>query len=476
MKPNPRVLPALLVLFSAAFLVSADEEATQESGGRAVLLEIRGAIGPATSDYVIRGIDKAAEGGARLIVLEMDTPGGLVSSTREINKAILRSSVPVATFVYPSGSQAASAGTYILYASHVAAMAPATNLGAATPVSLAPAGDDKEQKTDDDEAESGDEATDEGDQPLEPNKKDAETGDVVDSETAMRRKVVNDAVAYIRSLAELRDRNADWAEEAVRSGVSISAERALEINVIDLVASDLGDMLEQSHGRIVSVNNTDTSLETIGLVLERQEPDWRTRFLAVITDPNIAYLLMLIGIYGLLYEGYNPGAIVPGVVGAICLILAGFAFQLLPVNYAGLFLIVLGVVLMIAEVFAPSFGALGIGGVIAFVLGSIILIKTDVPGFGISLPVITSMATVGGGTILAIVWFAVRARRAPVVSGREQLIGSIGTARQRFRGDGTIFVHGEIWQARTKSPVAKGQRVRVLAIDGLVLSVEPLSE
>lgn len=210
MKPYPRIFPALLVLFSAAFLVSADEEATQESGGRAVLLEIRGAIGPATSDYIIRGIDKAAENGARLIVLEMDTPGGLVSSTREINKAILRSSVPVATFVYPSGSQAASAGTYILYASHVAAMAPATNLGAATPVSLAPAGDDEEQKTDDDEAESGDEATDEGDQPQEPDKKDAESGDVVDSETAMRRKVVNDAVAYIRSLAELRDRNADW--------------------------------------------------------------------------------------------------------------------------------------------------------------------------------------------------------------------------------------------------------------------------
>lgn len=287
----------------------------------------------------------------------------------------------------------------------------------------------------------------------------------------MAQKAVNDAVAWIRSLAEKRGRNADWAELAVREADSISSEEALELGVIDLIAHNVGDLLEQVNGMIVEVNDREQVLQTQGLVIERLEPDWRSEFLAVITSPTIAYLLLLIGIYGLVLEGYNPGAIVPGVVGAICLLMALYALQMLPVNYAGLGLILLGIILMIAEVMAPSFGALGIGGIIAMVIGSVILIDTDVPGFAVSRALIGSIAVAGSLGLMAIIWFAIRARQRPVVSGREQLIGAWGTALEGFDEEGEVFVHSERWHAITETPLRAEQEIVVTGLDGLTLRV-----
>jgi len=429
-----------------------------------VSLQISGPIGPATSDYIQEGLEKAAIRGADLVVVEMDTPGGLDSAMRDIIKAILASPVPVVTYVSPPGSRAASAGTYILYASHIAAMAPATNLGAATPIPVGGTsplpGDRKKPATDEEKPaeEKGSGAPAEG------------------GPDAASAKAINDAVAYIRSLAERRGRNADWAEKAVREAASLSAEQAAEMGVVDLVAADIDDLLRKIHGRTVEVAGREVVLDTEGMTLDRLEPDWRTRFLATITNPTVAYLLLLIGIYGLLFEGYNPGAILPGVAGAICLLLAAYAFQILPVNYAGLGLIALGVILMISEIFVPSFGALGIGGIIAFVAGSIILMDTDVPGFGIPRGLIASIGLLGGGMVMAIVWLAVRARRRPVVSGIEEMIGSVGEAVGDFTDTGHVLVHGELWKARTSVPVRKGQRLRVAAVDGLQLTVTPLDQ
>ncbi len=436
----------------------------------AVLLPIDDAIGPATGDYLVRGIEAAADEDASLVIIELDTPGGLDSAMRDIIKAILASDVPVVTYVSPSGARAASAGTYILYASHIAAMAPATNLGAATPVQIG-GGQQPDRSpsprsrdgTSDDQADDGADAD-----------TDETAADAPMPGTATERKAVNDAVAYIRGLAQERGRNADWAEAAVRSGVSLSADEALEKNVIDLVAADLDDLMTRLDGREVSMGNTTVTLATEDIDIERLEPDWRTKLLSVITNPNLAYLLMLAGIYGLLLEGYNPGAIVPGVVGAICLLLALYALQVLPVNYAGLGLIALGVLLMAAEMFVPSFGALGLGGIVAFVIGSVILFDTDVPGFQVARSLIGSMALAGALVAMGIMWFAVRAFRRPVVSGIEQLIGSIAEAETDFTERGTVFVHGETWNARSSTPVARGQTVRVTRADGLLLTVEPI--
>ncbi|HSG64697.1 MAG TPA: NfeD family protein [Gammaproteobacteria bacterium] len=465
---------ALLGLAGAVWL-NAQEPDTDSSSGVATLLTIQGAIGPATADFIVRGIAQAQEQGAALVVIEMDTPGGLDTSMRDIIQAILDSSVPVATFVFPQGARAASAGTYILYASHVAAMAPATNLGAATPVAIGspgpapvspPGQPEGSAPTGNEGSASGETAEPESE--AEPDAQAPETG-----ATAMERKAVNDAVAYIRSLAEHHGRNADWAERAVRAAESLSARQALDANVIDVVAADLADLLEQIDGREVQTRGGAVTLDTAGLVFDRVEPDWRTRLLAVISNPTVAYMLMLLGIYGLIFEGYNPGAIVPGVVGAIALLLALFAFQVLPINYAGLALIALGIVLMIAEFLAPSFGALGIGGVVSFVFGSLILIDTDVPGFSRPTALIGSIATVAALGLLTLVWVAVRARRQPVVSGVEQLTKMTAQAIEDFEHEGPVWVHGERWAARSSSPVTKGQLLVVTKVDGLHLNVEP---
>jgi len=448
----------------------------------ALVLDVQGPIGPATRDFVSRSLKTAAERDAALVIIRMDTPGGLDASTRDIIKDILNSAVPVATWVGPAGARAASAGTYILYASHIAAMSPATNVGAATPVAIvggAPEQDKGSQgkkgagKGRDDAAgkagngEAGNGETEEGDG-------DEEDSPVAAAGDTMMKKAVNDSVAYIRGLAEKRGRNADWAERAVREADSITSEKALELGVIDLIAANIGELLEQADGRIVEVNDRDVTLDTSGLATERLEPDWRSELLAVITSPTIAYMLLLIGVYGLILEGYNPGAILPGVVGAISLLMALYAFQMLPVNYAGLGLIILGIILMIAEVMSPSFGALGFGGIIAMVIGSIILIDTDVPGFGVSRPLIGSIAFVGSLGLMFIIWFAVRARQRPVVSGREELVGADGVALEGFTGSGHVYVHSERWNAVSEAPVQANQAVVVTGIDGLTLKVRPV--
>lgn len=436
------------------------------AAGTALRLEVKGGIGPATRDYVLNGIEYARETGAEIVLLEMDTPGGLDSAMRDIIKGILGSSVPVVTYVSPSGSRAASAGTYILYASHVAAMAPATTLGAATPVQIGGGAPSPPIP--------GGEQDEEGDQTADAEDADAPEDDSPElSGTAMERKAVNDAAAYIRGLAELRGRNAEWAERAVREAVSLTAEAALEKNVIDVIAVNVPELMEAINGMPVTLGNKAVDISTDNLMVKIYEPDWRTRLLMVITDPNIAYLLMLVGVYGLMLEGYNPGAFVPGIVGAICLLLALFAFQLLPVNYAGLGLIALGIALMIAEAFAPSFGALGLGGIVAFVFGSVILMDTDVPGFSISRALIATVAAVGGMLLLALVLFLIRSRRRRVTSGAAGMLGETAEVLENFSTTGAVLVRGERWRAKASRPVAKGQVVRVTDFTGLVLKVEP---
>ncbi|WP_455207494.1 NfeD family protein [Kaarinaea lacus] len=464
-----------ILLFSAAIVWSISvlfaapsSETRVTTNNKAVYITISGAIGPATKDYFVRSLQKASDRRATLFIVQLDTPGGLDSSMRDINQAILSSSIPVVMYVSPSGARAASAGTYMLYASHVAVMAPATNLGAATPVQIGgggfPGADPGGNKEQEPAAKSPADK-----KPAQP------TPSTADNKSAMSRKVINDAVAYIRGLAELRGRNVEWAEQAVREAASLSAKEALQQNVIDLIATDMSDLLKQLHGRKVTIAGQDRTLDTQGLFLEQIEPDWRNQLLSILTDPNVAYILMLIGIYGLIFEFSNPGAFIPGTVGAISLLLALYAFQVLPINYAGFGLIILGIVLMLAEAFVPSFGALGIGGVIAFVIGSIILMDTDVPGFGVSLPLIGTFALVSSGLFVIVLVMALKARRRPVVSGQEQLVGAIAEVIRDFDGDGVVHLHGENWSARTATPLIKGQQVRVLKMDGLVLWVEPLT-
>ena len=418
------------------------------------VLTVQGAISPASADYLVRGITRAATDGAHLVVIEMDTPGGLDTSMRDIIKAILASPVPVATYVAPKGARAASAGTYILYASHLAAMAPATNLGAATPVELAPAGE----------------------QPTAPERPDASKPADTPPGDAKMRKAVHDAAAYIRSLAELRGRNAEWAERAVREAVSLSASEALELEVIDLVAADLDDLLKQDSGRAIEMDGRTLTLDTAGAAIERVEPDWRSRLLAVIGDPSIAYILMLLGIYGLIYEFSNPGMLFPGVIGGICLLLGLFALQLLPISYAGLALMVLGIGLMIAEAFLPSFGALGLGGITAFVIGSVMLIDTELPGYGIPWALIVPVALASALFSFFVAGLALRARRRPVVTGAEELVGASGEILADMEREGWARIHSEQWQVRSSVPLKRGSRVRVRARHDLVLDVEPDKE
>jgi membrane-bound serine protease (ClpP class) len=449
-----RHLAIVAAVVSVASAVAAQPPSPDGAPRTALLIEVRDAIGPATSDFFVRALERAQQRKVALVVVEMDTPGGLDSAMRDMIKAILASPVPVATYVSPSGARAASAGTYLLYASHIAAMAPATNLGAATPVQIGAPPEPEHEPAGDKQPEGS------KDQPPQPG-------------SALERKAVNDAVAYIRGLAELRGRNADWAESAVRSAASLPASLALEQKVVDVVASDVADLLRQIDGRTVKVSTGEVRLATAHLVLERVATDWRTKLLGVLTNPNVAYLLMLVGVYGLLLEGYNPGAVLPGVVGAICLLLALYAFQVLSVNYAGLGLILLGIALIVAEAFAPSFGALGIGGVIAFVVGSIILMDTEVPGFEIARSVIGAVAFAGAMLALLIATYFARSRRRPVITGADQLLHERAVALGDFSRSGRVRIRGEIWNAVSRVPVTDGQSLRVLRVDGLTLEVEP---
>ncbi len=443
----------LLSLAFAQFLLAAQKQSAYATP--VIQLEISGPIGPATADYISRNLDLAAERGAECVLLRIDTPGGLDISMRHIIKKIIASPIPVISYVAPSGARAASAGTYIVYASHIAAMAPATNLGAATPVQLL------------------------GSTPMPDSEKDNEKrqrrGKDI-SNNPMAHKMINDAVAYIRGLATMRGRNADWAEKAVREAASLPAQEALKLQVIDLIAVDEKDLLEQLHGWKLHIFDQEIVLQTRDAPVQIIKPDWRSELLSVIANPNVAYILLLIGAYGLIFEFSNPGTVLPGITGGICLLLALYAFQVLPVNYAGMALIILGIALMVTEAFIPSFGALGVGGIIAFVIGSVILIDTDVPGFGINKGLIGGFALASAAFFILALGLLVKSRYKPVVTGKEEMIGQHGVVLDDFKTVGRVRVHSENWQALSKQALRKNDKVRVDGLDGLTLLVSPLTK
>jgi membrane-bound serine protease (ClpP class) len=436
---------------------------TPVDGGtrRAVVLEVDSAIGPAAADYVVRELGAVNPADTALVVLRLDTPGGLDTSMREIIRTVLASPVPIAVYVAPSGARAASAGTYILYAGAVAAMAPGTNLGAATPIPLggmppAQPTDRPDRQPDDSSGKrkAGDTAT----QPAD----------------ARSRKATNDAVAYIRSLAALHGRNAEWAAEAVREAVSLPASEALTLKVIDVIADDVPDLLRKIDGRTVIVAGKAQRLATADLEIATATPNWRVRLLAVITDPNVAYLLLLLGIYGLVFELANPGAVLPGVLGGVSFLVALFALNLLPIDYAGAALLLVGIALMVAEAFIGSFGVIGVGGIAAFIIGSIIMFPSNTPDFRLSLPVIVAAGVVTAGLLVLVLGLLVRSRRRRIVSGGEAMIGAEGETVEWQGESGKIRVMGEIWYARAPRPIEPGTRIRVVGRDDLVLTVEPM--
>jgi membrane-bound serine protease (ClpP class) len=416
------------------------------------VIAVKGAIGPASASFAVRGIEQAQQHGAQLIVLEMDTPGGLDKSMRDIIQAILASPVPVATYVYPGGARAASAGTYILYASHIAAMAPGTNLGAASPVAIGIGGAQPE-------------AT--------PGPSPASAPPAQDT---MTRKQMHDASAYIRGLAQLRQRNAEWGERAVREAVSLSADEAVAQKVVDLVAPDLPALLRQVDGKRIDARGAMRVLHTANAPVVTVAPDWRIRLLAVVTDPSVALILMMIGIYGLIFEFSTPGMVLPGIAGAICLLLGLFALQMLPLNYAGLALIALGVGCMIAELFLPTFGTVGVGGIIAFAFGAVMLIDTDVPGFGVPLSLIAGLCGLSAAFLFGMSAVVLRARRRPIVSGADTLVGSIAVVIDDTPADGWATIRGEQWRIRGSGPLTRGQRVRITGRRGLVLDVTSIHD
>ncbi|TNF98816.1 MAG: nodulation protein NfeD [Gammaproteobacteria bacterium] len=440
------------LILAITLLITGQLAWAQETiANKTYLVEIDGAIGPVTQELIIRSIDNAQDEGIEMLILQMNTPGGLDHSTRKIIAEILDSRVAVITYVAPQGSRAASAGTYILYASHLAAMAPATNIGAATPVQFGqlPSFPSEPSTEKDGEAEKG--------QP---------------AQSTMDKKIINDATAYIKGLAKLRGRNEEWAERAVREAATLTAEEALEMQVIDIIAENLTDLLKQLDGRQVDVKGQTLALNTDSMIIEHIKPDWRSRALGIITNPNIAYILLLIGIYGLVIEFSNPGFILPGVIGTISLLLALYAFQILPINYAGLALVGIGLAFMVSEVFITSGGILGIGGVVAFTIGSVILFDDEY--LAVSIPLIGGTSIVAAGFMLWILNRFAALRHKQVVSGAEYLVGRTGYVVSDFSGRGRVKIDGESWLAETRIPVTAGQEIRVHAIDRLVLKIEPL--
>ena len=443
---------ALAGLAALAFAGAQAQAPLEPEPGRALIVDIDGAIGPASVRHVATTIREAQQGReTEVIILRMNTPGGLVTSMREMIAAIIASRVPVVGYVAPSGARAASAGTYILYATNIAVMAPGTNVGAATPISLGMPGlpGGESEKKDDTKAEKEKAAP----------------------ENAAEAKSLNDAVAFIRSLAELRGRNVEWAEDAVRSAASISASEALKLGVIDLIADDVDELLSKIDGRTVTIGKSQHTLATKGIAVEQTEPDTLTDILQVITDPNIALILMMIGVYGLIFEFATPGSIGPGVVGAVCLVLGLYALNQLPYNYAGLALVLIGVVCMIAEAFTPTFGILGVGGLAAFVLGAAFLFDTDVPAYQLSWSVIAGTAAVSALMLTVLLGYVWRTLRQPVAGGEMGLVGRTAKVLDWSGSQGHVWVHGERWAARAQEPLGAGQAVHVLRLDGLTLVV-----
>ena len=452
------LLPLCLL---AVFSMAQNNPPEQTSHQTVLMLTIDGAIGPATRDYIINGIEQAEQSDAALVLIKMDTPGGLSASMRDMIKTILNADVPIATWVGPSGSRAASAGTYLLYASHIAAMAPATNLGAATPV---PIGGQKPPTPAGKAYDELKEATEDEDNPE-------------SAEQASGNKALEDSVAYIRALAEQKGRNADWAEQAVRHAATLTADQALAKNVIDYLAADEQDLIAQINGQRISLAQTEVILTLDNARIETVEPSIKNKILATITNPSLAYILLLIGVYGLILEGYNPGALVPGVIGGICLLVALYAFQILPVNFAGLALIFLGFALIAVEFFVPSFGILGIGGIVSLTFGSVILMDTDVPGFGIPVSLIVSIALTAGILFAGIMYYLAGSFKKPLVSGSESLVGQTGYVVSNHDKHGLrVHLDGENWRAKalTKPHYDVGDTVLIERIDGLTLYVKHL--
>ena len=479
MRVNSFSLPTRVqcwILVSLAVVLGLAVPATHASEVRVINLD--GIISVANADFFIRSLEEAQAEGAHLVVLRIDTPGGLDQAMRDMIKAILASRIPVATYVSPRGARAASAGTYLMYASHVAAMSPATNIGSSTPVSLG--GNSGPSKPSWNPFGNAPDEQDDGAAPTERDGADnsAETADSKPEKpgpegSSMERKIVNDAVAYIKSLAELRGRNSDWAERTVREAANLTASEALEMNVIDYLAQDITDLLNQIDGLTLTVQSKEVTLDTKGAVVTTIEPDWRSEFLAILTNPTVALGLITLGVWGLIYEFSNPGSWVGGVAGVIFILLGAYGLNMLPINYAGGFLILLGLALMVMEALTPAFGVLLVGGCAAFIIGAIILFGTDVPGMGIHIGAIVGLGAATGILVVWVVGSAIRARRSPVVSGSEAMVGSDGVVIGDFDVDGTgrVRAAGEIWQACSKEPLNDGQVVTVTRLDKLKVTV-----
>jgi membrane-bound serine protease (ClpP class) len=423
----------IAILLFLTLIASASFGKTEEGARESVYVgTYEGVINPVAAEYINHVLALAQEAGAAAVVIRLDTPGGLDTSMRLIIKDITASPIPVIVYVSPSGGRAASAGVFILYSAHIAAMAPGTNVGAAHPVAM---------------------------------------GGEMDA--VMKAKVENVAAAYIKSIAEKRGRNVQWAEDAVRKSVSVTEREALSLKVIDLIADDVPSLLAAVDGREVVTGAGKVVLHTKGAPLKEAPMGWRLEALKALSDPNIAFILMTLGTIGLIAELYNPGAILPGIVGAISLILAFYSLQTLPIDYAGVLLIILGIVLFILEIKVVSYGLLSLGGIAAMTFGALLLVKTDAPFMKVSLSVIIPTVVTFGGLLLAITWLAVKSQMRRPVTGTESMVGTIAVAKTDLAPRGKVFLQGEIWDAVSEEPVREGEEAEVKAVAGLTLTVRP---